>query len=130
MRISDWSSDVCSSDLIAALDLAQIDRLVDRAAAIVQQVGAQQPVFAGERIDRRLGHRGAAGEIVDRPAARPIPVPPDLRRAVEAGGGERDAVRIGQLHDPREREVINSYYHNVVFKHKELRPYTQKQKSV
>src|SRR3546814_4786298 len=39
MRISDWSSDVCSSDL----DAAQTKRVKQIAARLIQQVGAFRP---------------------------------------------------------------------------------------
>ena len=34
-----------------------------------EDVGAQQPVGAGEAVDLDLRHRGAVGEVVERPAA-------------------------------------------------------------
>src|SRR3546814_9848972 len=42
MRISDWSSDVCSSDLQLAIDLARILRLLElhqRVGEIIEAVG-------------------------------------------------------------------------------------------
>ena len=41
----------------AALDLAEVDRRVQRAAGLVQDVGALDDVFAGQRVDRRLPSR-------------------------------------------------------------------------
>ena len=38
----------------AAFDLAQIDRPVQRAAAIVQDVDAQHAAFPGHRVDRHF----------------------------------------------------------------------------
>src|SRR3546814_3427039 len=49
MRISDWSSDVCSSDLLQRLDRGQ--RSVDR-VAIVGAAAAVQPVAAQHRLPR------------------------------------------------------------------------------
>jgi hypothetical protein len=40
-----------------AFDLADIDRRVQRLADIVQDVGAVDHVFAGQRVDRDFGHR-------------------------------------------------------------------------
>src|SRR3546814_13178401 len=70
MRISDWSSDVCSSDLVdlvqeqrAAMRAADAPRLADAAARAVDQVAAEQfglGQFVRQRgaIDR--GQRAAA----------------------------------------------------------------------
>ena len=40
-----------------------------RVADVLQDVGAQQAVLAGEAVDFDFGHRGAVGEIVERLAA-------------------------------------------------------------
>src|SRR3546814_1355812 len=77
MRISDWSSDVCSSDL----------------PAVMQQVGAGETVFAGETVDQHFGGRHAIGEIIERIAAAGGAVEMDVRRGIEeigrASGRER-----------------------------------------
>src|SRR3546814_3180635 len=87
MRISDWSSDVCSSDLAVALgvgdvagaaapravhhlaDLARAlgahgpDHLVDLIALVdVEGEGVPTPAALGERLARR----SLSGEVVDR----------------------------------------------------------------
>ena len=72
----------------AALDLAEVDRRIEAAADVVQDVGAQQPVLAGERVDRDLRHRGAVGEVEERPALQRLRVVVDLRRLVEPGRRE------------------------------------------
>src|SRR3546814_7316512 len=66
MRISDWSSDVCSSDLVEQLDLHPLpadgadDRLAGGAAdAAIEDAGAGV-VVAGTRLARR-GRAGVAG---------------------------------------------------------------------
>src|SRR3546814_1152250 len=56
MRISDWSSDVCSSDLLGMAPGAR--ELVDRVAIPVEPEPAQ-PVE--DRVDRGLGGAGAVG---------------------------------------------------------------------
>jgi hypothetical protein len=38
----------------AALDLADIERGVQRGAGVVQDIGAQDPVLAGQRVDADL----------------------------------------------------------------------------
>ena len=50
----------------SALDLATIDRRIERSTDIVQHVGAQQLRLAGEGVDRHLGHRSAIGEVIER----------------------------------------------------------------
>ena len=74
----------------AALDLADVDRRVQRAPAIVQDVDAHDPVLAGEGVDDDLGAGRPVGEVEERPAAALGPVPGDLRRLVEAGLRELD----------------------------------------
>src|SRR3546814_4570864 len=59
MRISDWSSDVCSSDLILEIGIARIDE--DRAAdRVAPDHGALRPL---QNFDAR-DHRGIESEIV------------------------------------------------------------------
>src|SRR3546814_7518965 len=59
MRISDWSSDVCSSDLILEIGIARIDE--DRAAdRVAPEHGALRPL---QNFDAR-DHRGIESEIV------------------------------------------------------------------
>src|SRR3546814_4423918 len=50
MRISDWSSDVCSSDLILKLRGNNVAKIVGIAAAIFGIDGKHR-----EKVDRRLG---------------------------------------------------------------------------
>jgi hypothetical protein len=50
----------------AALDLAAVDRRVQRAPDVMQDVDGQEPVLAGQRVDRDLGARGAVGIIEER----------------------------------------------------------------
>src|SRR3546814_10359811 len=59
MRISDWSSDVCSSDLVAGLDRQRraVDEVVDRDQRL--QLAAE--AFLIEQLDRgRRQRRGVA----------------------------------------------------------------------
>ena len=85
----------------AALDLADVDRRVERLADVVQQVGAQQPPLAGERVDDDLAHRGAVGEVEERVALHRLAVPATGRawrrsrrtRAARAPGRRRRRAR-------------------------------------
>ncbi|MPL80128.1 hypothetical protein SDC9_26021 [bioreactor metagenome] len=61
----------------------------------MQDVGAQDPVLAGQHVDHHLGHRGAIGEVIERPAAPGDAVPADLRRGIEAGRRQRHPRAIG-----------------------------------
>ena len=74
-----------------ALDLADIDRRIEGASDIVQDVHAPQPVLARQRVDDDFRARGSVGEIEERPArcalARSQVM---LRRLVVA--------RLGELH--------------------------------
>src|SRR5579883_1554021 len=69
-----------------SLYLAKIDGRIERAADIVEDVGAQDAVLAGERIDGDLRHRGPVCEIEEGPPARRIAVPVHFGRGVEPGG--------------------------------------------
>src|SRR3546814_13190077 len=68
MRISDWSSDVCSSDLVDAVaarggDRAAIGRMADVPVAGAGRIdldAAVEPGLAQARTQRALGHRRAA----------------------------------------------------------------------
>src|SRR3546814_2657437 len=77
MRISDWSSDVCSSDL-----------------------------FAGEGVDDDLRGSGAVGIVVELPALAGLAVPMDLRRLVKAGGGQGYARHVGRLDEVGEDDLL------------------------
>src|SRR3546814_6958353 len=62
MRIRDWSSDVCSSDLVAAfLDIDALDFLAGRAGLVGDEDLAEQPLGRRPRIVHRFHHLDAAG---------------------------------------------------------------------
>src|SRR3546814_5161787 len=84
MRISDWSSDVCSSDLnpVAAVHIARDPRYIERLAAIV----------ALEQADR----------IGDEPPL--VDQPPDAERRLQAQRDFGEHVGELQLHDLVRRE--------------------------
>ena len=90
----------------AALDLADVDRRVERPAGVVQDVRGEQLPFAGERVDDDLAHRRAVGEVVERPALHRLAVPRQARRRVEAVGPELDARHVGVDDELAERDRL------------------------
>src|SRR3546814_15255493 len=79
MRISDWSSDVCSSDLVAAgrggpRDLAQLRAGLEGAAELKRslQAMADRPSL----LDDTLGRFGAHGTLTDLLSRPPVAEPP------------------------------------------------------
>src|SRR5205085_3362378 len=72
----------------AALDLAKVDRRVQRMADIVEDIDGNDPVFASERVDHNLAERRTIGEIEEGAAGMGGAVVMDLRRRVEAGRSE------------------------------------------
>src|SRR3546814_3908957 len=92
----------------AALDLAEVERRVQRVAAVVQNVDALDPVFAGEGVDDDLRGSGAVGIVVERPALAGLAVPMDLRRLVKAGGGQGDARHVGRLRSEEHTSELQS----------------------
>src|SRR3546814_3889991 len=90
MRISDWSSDVCSSDLILqqfTLDIGAVER----------EVPAQHP-----RPPARADFRGPCALRVERDERR------ELRQLDEAGEFDRAAVVAIELHAGRRSEEHTS----------------------
>src|SRR3546814_13057067 len=72
MRISDWSSDVCSSDLLLRIELLRIDQLLDHAQIDDREVLADEIVETALR-DAHVERHLAAIEAVDR-SARAAPL--------------------------------------------------------
>src|SRR3546814_18124616 len=70
MRISDWSSDVCSSDLVEIVDLLR-DRHADAGRALeVVEAGAAHGARGAEMHQQRLfARRADAGNLVARDGA-------------------------------------------------------------
>src|SRR3546814_8386406 len=64
MRISDWSSDVCSSDLLAAADMQRVDALIRRRLSsdvvLINQIADHIIAGGGKRL-RPMLHVLAAG---------------------------------------------------------------------
>src|SRR3546814_15040864 len=94
MRISDWSSDVCSSDLIQDLDLYTCGMVLELNGAIAS-VGAGaaclgHPLEAAAWLARTLAANGeglAAGDVLLTGALGPM---------VAFGGGDRVEAKIGR----------------------------------
>src|SRR3546814_1024364 len=95
MRISDWSSDVCSSDL------ADLPGRGFRDRAVVGAVGAEvvvldlDPVLVGEGVEQGLGLRDV-GRGVDDDAALGLAGLDRLRVAVGKIGRASCRERVGQ----------------------------------
>src|SRR3546814_12889340 len=111
MRISDWSSDVCSSDLLAAAVAETVaERLTEDEAgnvavirgAMLDNLAAQQPGSELHSLRLALASLAADADVVlDLPCDDqalmhlfliPAPWPPaaeDRKSAVEGKGGER-----------------------------------------
>ena len=79
----------------AALDLADVNRSVQRRTHIVQDVHAQHLGLAGERINGHLGAGCAVGKVIERAAAESGFVVMDFGRAVEAIAPELHPLRVG-----------------------------------
>src|SRR3546814_12497983 len=86
MRISDWSSDVCSSDLVAGFCIGEIDRRVRGKVRIEHDV--QQPALALGNDRRHAGNRPG-----ERPLRIDIAQPPGTLGHEQASSEER---RVGK----------------------------------
>src|SRR3546814_11460573 len=93
MRISDWSSDVCSSDLLGRVELTAFTIAGDAVALDVTQMraGRAQPLGFVEPDDPRLHHDAAVAPGVEPVAARKLPACDIDQRDVAAGTGAGDA---------------------------------------
>src|SRR3546814_19253270 len=88
MRISDWSSDVCSSDLLPC----------DHVAPVAGEEGARGlfPLIEPQRADQRFDHVG--GDIVAMPpaVADRLRAKTDMRVEIEGLGDARAGLSRGQ----------------------------------
>src|SRR3546814_20578297 len=91
MRISDWSSDVCSSDLVAAIDadLRTVTTVDDTPHAV--QIGAANALQAGAQMRRQWQRRNA--RIVSRHDRLSYGCTPS--RWLHRSGGRRAAACFG-----------------------------------
>src|SRR3546814_17040436 len=69
MRISDWSSDVCSSDLIVGLRRADLE-LLDLDRAHVLAIGGNDPELHSRNADVEEGHGAAVNDAQPHPHTR------------------------------------------------------------
>src|SRR5215467_7274237 len=69
----DWSSDVCSSDLAVALDLARVGTFEQKVYAVVRSVRWGETTSYGE-IAREVGVPHAARAVGQALARNPIPI--------------------------------------------------------
>src|SRR3546814_15310255 len=94
MRISDWSSDVCSSDLLDIADLNRHDVLLDIAFGAVKE--ARNGVDPVERLVRRRAAKlfrqhAVIPTMIDRIKILILPDKPDRKSVVE---GKSVSVRV------------------------------------
>src|SRR3546814_18100560 len=105
MRISDWSSDVCSSDLV---DMAVADPMLQRDAPLPASAVRRRAGHRQHRLYRRAGH-------CQRPIARQ-PVRPVLIANTKCVADQQDRKSVGMGKRMSEREDHGG------------RPYIKKQK--
>src|SRR3546814_2562096 len=104
MRISDWSSDVCSSDLVVASAPCLV--LQGAYVEVVLQVGADAGAVGHDRdaVSTQLRFRADAGQHqqlrrVDRTAAEDhFPRGPVADCLAPAGTGDRKSTRLNSSH--------------------------------
>ena len=85
---ADWATFYAQRRLEPPLDLAEVHCRIQRIAAVVHDVHAQDSILAGERINDDLADSRAVGKIEERPATAGAAVVVDLRRPVEARRGQ------------------------------------------
>ena len=101
----------------AAFDLAEVERRVNRAADVVQDVEAHDTVLAGQRVYGDFGHGRAVGEVEERSTTEGLAVIVNLRRAVVAGGRQRDPCHVGFQHERGERHGLFAKAHHPRLEH-------------
>src|SRR3546814_13537562 len=106
MRISDWSSDVCSSDLASAASSSRIWHAPLRRICSPHPTGGREmkailvaACMAAVLCVLPVAPAGAGGDLPPQP--RPGDIPPDV------SGNDRDGtpVPVTQYRDPEERSV-------------------------
>src|SRR3546814_11265376 len=90
MRISDWSSDVCSSDLINVSSMGKAKSLRGGALILTPLLGADGQIYAmaqGNLAVGGLGAQGADGSkiVINIPSSGRIPEGATVERAVNTG---------------------------------------------
>ena len=97
-----------------ALNLADINGRIQRRAHVMQNVGAQQAVFAGQRIHQHFTAGRAVGEVIERFAASGGAIVMDARHFVETGGRKRHLIKPRLLCNLGEGEVFLADAHDTV----------------
>src|SRR3546814_1010017 len=112
MRISDWSSDVCSSDLVALRPAALRDAVAGLVGGIIAVVddGDRLAIAGAIGLGPGLRHRGQPGRMADDPGLGPMlepPAPPGWRIVGVVGpavakfddqGKDRKSTRLNSSH--------------------------------
>src|SRR3546814_20027003 len=94
MRISDWSSDVCSSDLIVPGAAPLADVLEEGAVALVPAVHRRAP----DRVEQGVDVAPGAGAEGDRRVGRAEGGDADLRQGpADLVGADADGVQVATL---------------------------------
>src|SRR3546814_11676488 len=101
MRISDWSSDVCSSDLQGGRDVAEAAPVVGGGEHPEQQQRGGQHGNCGARIDAEHGR----GEAAERLVAGEAEVEREIVHHLDPNLGEEAELEIGRA-SCRERECM------------------------
>lgn len=96
-----------------ALNLAKVDRPVQRLAGIVQNVCALHNIFASQCIDRHFRAGRSIGEIVERMAFALCAIPVDFRRLVEPCRRQLHPRHIGLLDEVGEGKFLIAHLHPV-----------------
>src|SRR3546814_16594152 len=105
MRISDWSSDVCSSDLLVPARLQRLDRLFREAAFKAAMAGLGRPRIEGAREMLAMPGRGIDGFLQFHAVMHDLEAP--LRRPLVllvATRGAKRPCRLSVLQCPRQRQ--------------------------
>src|SRR3546814_14120247 len=120
MRISDWSSDVCSSDLAAVLPAVGEEEVLQRQGAPLPAPQQMQDGAGGDEQRRRIADRRAVGDV----AAEGADIA-DLHRAEAAGRAEEGRVGKGGVSKSRTRW---SPYHEKKKQNKSTKQHTTQEK--
>src|SRR5262249_32919581 len=97
-----------------AFDLPAIDDRRKRVADVFEDVAAEQPIAARERIDLDFRYRGAVDEIVERSAASRRGIELNVRRAVVAVREEGKTLAVRGLAHCRKRRDALAASHDIV----------------
>mmetsp|Transcript_18455 Transcript_18455/g.30050 ORF Transcript_18455/g.30050 Transcript_18455/m.30050 type:complete len:323 (-) Transcript_18455:430-1398(-) len=106
---------------IAPFDLTDIQRGVQRSPGIMQDVGAQDAVFTGQRVDHHFGHGGPIGEIEKRAALAFDAIPFNVWGFVKPGRRQADAGLMGHRGDLGKAVGSAARSHAAIVKHHLIR---------